>query len=159
MKRVENKKRGWTSREAPQRAASNLRFPEHHRNYKLHSYSEVLTDVIDGTSTKPSEELLGTEGFEVVNDERPQVKDVVPGDPVPLFHNNDFSTKQLSLDRRPQATRASANHQHLNIFKQTESFNMYTLPIKVTRHTLKMEISTTNSEMLTLKFVQALPRL
>lgn len=69
--------------------------------------------MIDGAGAKFAEELFRAEGPQVVDDERPQVEHVVPGEAVPFLDHHHFRPEQLGLDRRAKSARPAANDQHL----------------------------------------------
>ena len=73
----------------------------------------MLTDVIDGPCAKFPEELFRAQCPQVVNDERPQVEDVVARESVPLLDDHHFGAEQLGLDRRAKSARSAADDQHL----------------------------------------------
>jgi hypothetical protein len=69
--------------------------------------------MINSTSTKFAEELFGPEVLQVCDEERPEVKDVVPGEAVTFLHQYHLTAQEGRLDRCPQTARPRPNHQYL----------------------------------------------
>ena len=69
--------------------------------------------MIDSSCTEFAEELLGPEHLEIMDEERPEVKDVVPGETIPFLHNHRPPAQHHHLDSRPQPTRPTTDDQDL----------------------------------------------
>lgn len=65
----------------------------------------ILTDVVNGSSTELAVELLGPEAPEVVDGERPEVKDVVPGEGISLLQHHHSGPQEPQLYCCTQTTR------------------------------------------------------
>ena len=63
---------------------------------RVRDYS-ILTDVVNGSSTELSVELLGPEAPEVMDGERPEVEDVVPGEGIPLLQQHHSGPQEPQL--------------------------------------------------------------
>lgn len=70
-------------------------------------------DVIDGAGAKFPEEFFRPQGAEIVDDEGPQVKDVVPRHAIPFLDNHDLGSQQLGLYGRTKAAWPASDDQHL----------------------------------------------
>lgn len=68
---------------------------------KTRNKSNLITDVIDRSGAELAKKLLSTERPQIVNNERPKMQDVVAGEPVSFFHDNDFGAQQLGFYSRP----------------------------------------------------------
>jgi len=69
-----------------------------------------LTDVVDRAGAELAEELLGAEGPQILDDEGPQVEDVVPAYPISLLDDHHFASQELRLDGRAEAARTSTDN-------------------------------------------------
>ena len=74
--------------------------------------------MVDVPRAKLSEELLGSEGLEVVDEELPELEDVVAREVVPAFDDDDLGTEQLGFDGRAKAAGPGPGHQDPLIFCQ-----------------------------------------
>ena len=74
--------------------------------------------MVDVPRAKLSEELLGSEGLEVVDEELPELEDVVAREVVPAFDDDDLGTEQLGFDGRAKAAGPGPSHQDPLIFCQ-----------------------------------------
>ena len=54
--------------------------------------------MVNGSCTEFAEKLLSAESFEVMDEIRPKVKDVVTRKPVSLLDDDSFTTQQCHLD-------------------------------------------------------------
>lgn len=75
-------------------------------------------NVVDGAGAKFPEEFFRPQGAKVVDDEGPQVKDVVPGHTIPFLYNDHLGSQQLRLYRRTKAARPASDDQHLKSIKE-----------------------------------------
>jgi len=73
-----------------------------------------LTDVIHGSGAELGEENLDSEELKVLDDKRPQVEDVIPGEVVSLLDDDGAPAQQLRLDRSPETTGAATDNANLN---------------------------------------------
>ena len=74
--------------------------PVRWRHYTAGNESK-LTDVIDGSGAELAKKLFSAESSQVVNNKRPEMKDVVAGKSVSFFNDDDFGAQQLGFDGRP----------------------------------------------------------
>ena len=57
--------------------------------------------MIDGSGAELAKKLFSAESSQVVNNKRPEMKDVVAGKSVSFFDDDDFGAQQLGFDGRP----------------------------------------------------------
>ena len=69
--------------------------------------------MVDGAGAELSEELLGSEGFQVVDEEGPEMEDVVARVAVTLLHYHSFASQQGDLNGSAQTTRPSTDDEYL----------------------------------------------
>lgn len=69
--------------------------------------------VIDGAGAEFAEEFFRPQGAKVVDDERPQMEDVVPGHTIPFLYYDNLGSQQLRLYRRTKAAWPPSDDQHL----------------------------------------------
>ena len=74
--------------------------------------------MVDVPGAKFAEELLGSERLEVVDEELPELEDVVAGEVVPPLDDDDLGTEQLGLNGCPEAAGSSPGHQDTHLFGQ-----------------------------------------
>ncbi len=72
-----------------------------------------LTDMVHGTGAKFWEEYFDPEKLEVLNDEGPEVEDVVTSKVVPLLNDQRTTAQQLTLDRGPKTAWPAAHNASL----------------------------------------------
>ena len=70
--------------------------------------------MIHGSGAELWVEHLYAEELEVLNDKRPEVEDVVPGEVVSLLDHDGAPAQQLRLDRSPETTGAASDNTNLN---------------------------------------------
>lgn len=73
----------------------------------------MLTDVVNGSSTKFAIKLFGAEASQVMNGVGPEVQYVVPGEGVPLLDHHHPGAHQSELDGGAQAAGASSDDEAL----------------------------------------------
>merc|ERR1712223_216885 len=67
-------------------------------------------DVVHGSRTEARVEVFCSQRFEVLNDPRPQMKNIVSGKRSPLFNNGDPGSQELGFYGGPQTTRTGSNN-------------------------------------------------
>merc|ERR1712223_1439922 len=67
-------------------------------------------DVVHGSRTEARVEVLCSQRFEVLNDPRPQMKNIVSGKGSPLFNYGDPGSQELGFYGGPQTTRTGSNN-------------------------------------------------
>ena len=82
-----------------------------------------LTDVIDGARAELAEEFLRPERLQVVNEVRPEVKDVVSREAISFLDDHRLASEECHLDGDPQSARPGSNYQHLQ-----KMYNKYSMP-------------------------------
>lgn len=73
----------------------------------------MLTDVVNGSSTKFAIKLFGAEASQVMNGVGPKVQNVVPGEGVPLLDHHHLGAHQSELDGGAQAAGAASDDEAL----------------------------------------------
>lgn len=76
------------------------------------------TYVVNSASAEFSEELLGAERLEIVDEVRPEMEDVIAREALPLLHNHRLAAHQRHFDGGTQTARPATNNQHL--YKPTD---------------------------------------
>jgi hypothetical protein len=72
-----------------------------------------LTDMVHGSGAKFGEKYFDPEKLEVLNDEGPEVEDVVAGKVVPLLDDQRTPAQQLTLDGGPKTAWPAAHNASL----------------------------------------------
>ena len=72
-----------------------------------------LTDVVHRSGAELRKENLDSEELQVLDDEGPEVEDVVPRDVGSLLHDDGRAAEQLTLDGGSEAARAAADDTNL----------------------------------------------
>lgn len=96
-----------------------------HTLTRTHVYSNngttdtLLTNMIYGSCTKLSIKLLGSEATQVLDGERPEMEDVVPGESVSLFHEHHPRSQKTQLDSCTKPAWSCAYYQALTITEKT----------------------------------------
>lgn len=57
----------------------------------------LLTDMVDGSSTKLAVELLGSKTPQILNGVRPKMEHIVSGECIPLLQQNHLGSKEAQL--------------------------------------------------------------
>lgn len=87
----------------------------HHEDTKISN--DILTDMINSTSTELSKKFLSTKRSEILNYKGPQMKYIVPGDTITLFNYHNLCSQQLCLYSSTKATWSSSNNENLQSTK------------------------------------------